>query len=438
MLDLKKIIHDHSKLEGSLVKRSFSADKIEKTLESITILSTQRKEFITKRDQLKSSRNTISAKVAEQMKAGDKSQATELMTESKSIGAEIEVLDKECNVIEQKIEDILAVIPNFLDDSVPNGKSESENILVKEWGDKKQFSFTPLSHDVWADKTGQIDFDRASRTSGSRFVFLRGDLARLELALIQFMIDEHVSRGYEPISVPHLVCDHVLYGSGQFPKFKEDVYKIENENKYLIPTTEVPLASFYAGEIIPEKDLNISFCGHSINFRSEAGSYGRDTKGMIRQHQFHKIELFKFTRPEDSFTELDNMLSDAENILQKLQIPYRVMLLCSGDTGFCATKTFDIEAWLPGSKYTDEELGCYREISSCSNCLDFQARRSNIRFKDSKDKKNKFVHTLNGSGLAVGRTLIAIVENYQNDDGSITVPSALVPYLKKEKLCLPK
>lgn len=437
MLDWRKIVDKIDAFQEMLTKRNWSSDQIASVIAKIEELSTKRVALIKERDEKKSLRNKVSQEVAPLMKDGKKDDAKKLIDQGRQLGDEIESIEQRYADIEKKFSDNLAVIPNWLDADIPAGIGEEENKVIKNWGDKREFDFSPLPHDEWAEKTGLIDFDRAAKVSGSRFVYLRAGLAEMEYALIQFMLAEHRSRGYEQISVPHLVLANTLYGSGQFPKFKEDVYSVEGQDKHLIPTTEVPLAGFYQGEIIDSDLLPISLTGHSINFRSEAGSYGKDTKGMIRQHQFHKVELFKFVSPEQSSAELESMLSDAENILQKLELPYRVSLLCSGDVGFCATKTYDIEVWLPGSIYTNEEKGCYREISSCSNCLDFQARRSMVRSKSKTNNKVEFVHTLNGSGLAVGRCLIAIIENYQQADGSILIPDALKPFMPGQEKILP-
>jgi seryl-tRNA synthetase len=314
---------------------------------------------------------------------------------------------------------------------VPVGKDEQANPIVREWGTPRSFDFEPKSHDELGEKLGLIDFARAAKISGARFTFLRAGIAQLERALVNLMLDTQRTRGYEEIVPPYIVSASTMYGMGQFPKFVEDVFKVEGQDKYLIPTSEVPVTSLYGGEIVDEAMLPKKFMAFSPCFRSEAGSYGKDTKGLIRQHQFHKVELVKLTRPEESLNELESMVGDAENILKLLEIPFRTIHLCTGDMGFNSQKTYDIEVWLPGSVFESQgsKRGCYREISSCSDCGDFQARRSQIRYKPKGGKGTQFVHTLNGSGLAVGRTLVAVIENYQQKDGSILVPKVLKPYM---------
>jgi len=365
------------------------------------------------------------------MKGGQKAEAQSLIEKGKEIGKRIEAVEGGFVEIDARFERALEIIPNWPHESVPVGKSEKDNPVVREWGEKRKFSFQPLSHHDVGEKNGLLDFERAAKTSGARFTFLRGGLAQLERALASFMLDLHRGKGYEEINPPYMVNAATMYGIGQFPKFVEDVFKLEGQDKYLIPTAEVPVTSLFAGEIVPDEILPKKFMSFTPCFRSEAGSYGKDTKGLIRQHQFHKVELVKFTRPEESLAELEGMVADAEDVLKKLEIPYRTIHLCTGDMGFNSRKTYDIEVWLPGSVFDVQGggRGCYREISSCSDCGDFQARRSKIRFKPKGGKGTQFVHTLNGSGLAVGRTLVAVMENYQLENGDIEVPTVLRPYM---------
>jgi len=326
----------------------------------------------------------------------------------------------------------LELIPNIPHTTVPVGKSAKDNVVVRKWGEIKKFDFEPKSHDELGTQLKLLDFERGGKVSVARFTFIRGDLARLERALINFMSDLHRAKGYEEISPPFIVTAKTMYGIGQLPKFAEDVFKVEGQDKYLIPTAEVPVTSLFADEILSEEELPRKFFAFSPCFRSEAGSYGKDTKGLIRQHQFLKVEMVKFSKPEQSLAELEDMVSGAEEVLKQLKIPFQTLHLCTGDMGFNSQKTYDIEVWLPGSIFEsagETSRGCYREISSCSDCGDFQARRSGIRFKGKNAKGTQFVHTLNGSGLAVGRTLVAVMENYQQKDGSILVPEVLRPYM---------
>ncbi len=435
MLDWRKVVGEPEAFVQALVNRGQKREIAEKILSEIEISSKDRVEGQKKVDQLRSERNSNSQQVAELMKAGKKSEAGPLVEKGKLIGQQISDLEAALNNFEDKFSKILELVPNIPHQSVPVGSSEKDNPVVRTWGELRKFSFSPKSHDEIAEKNKLIDFDRSGKISGSRFAFLRAGMARLERALTQFMLDTQSARGYQEIQPPYLVSAKTMYGMGQFPKFIDEVFKVEGQDKYLIPTAEVPVTSFFADEVIAEESLPIKFVAFSPCFRSEAGSYGKDTKGLIRQHQFHKVELVKLVKPEDSLEELEAMVKDAENILQLLEIPYRVIHLCTGDMGFNSQKTYDLEVWLPGSVLetgAGGKRGCYREISSCSDCGDFQARRAKIRFKPkagSAGKGTQFVHTLNGSGLAVGRTLVAVIENYQNEDGSITVPKVLRPYM---------
>lgn len=382
----------------------------------------KRRDLIIRGDDLKSQRNQTSKLIGEYKKQGK--DVSEIMESVANIGDQIKEIDVDINEVESKIEQILLTTPNIPSPQVPVGKDESSNLEIKKWGTPRTFDFPIKDHTELGEALGILDFARAAKVTGPRFVFQKGLAARLERALIQFMMDVHSHEGdYTECIPPYIVNEASMYGAGQFPKFKEDSFKLEGFNWYLNPTAEVPMINMYRDEIISGEELPLKFCAYTTAFRSEAGSAGRDTKGMLRQHQFNKVELIKITKPEESYQELDKMLESSESILQKLEIPYRVVVLSTGDMGFSMSKTYDIEAWLPGQEK-------YREIASISNAEDYQARRANIRFKRSKDAKTEYVHTLNGSGLAVGRTLIAIMENYQNQDGTITVPKVLVPYLK--------
>ncbi len=344
-----------------------------------------------------------------------------LMTEVEKAKTDMVVLEAELSDREGKLNEYLMTIPNLLSDEVPFGVDENDNICVKTYGELKQFDFEPKQHFELGELLGMMDFEQTAKISGSRFVTLKGMLSRLERALVNFMLDIHTKEfGYTEMSTPFMVRESTMYGIGQLPKFAEDSFVVDNGEYRLIPTAEVTLTSMVADMILNEAELPMRMTGHTPCFRSEAGSAGRDTRGMIRLHQFSKVELVSIVKPEDSAAEHERMLNAAETVLKHLEIPYRVMLLCSQDTGFCATKTYDIESWLPGQN-------TYREISSCSNCHGFQARRMKARHKT--DKVNEFVHTLNGSGLPIGRTIVAIMENYQNKNGSITIPSCLVPYM---------
>ena len=340
---------------------------------------------------------------------------------------DLTIMDEKVKDLNLKLNNLLIELPNSLEDDVPEGKSEDENQFIKSWGEKPQFSFNPLDHVEIGEKLNQMDFKRGVKISGSRFVLLRGQLALLERALSTFMIETHLNDDeFEEISPPFIVKEHALFGTGQLPKFSDDLFHT-TDNRWLIPTAEVPLTNIVSNEIIDKNNLPLRFVANTPCFRSEAGAAGSDTRGMIRQHQFSKVEMVFVTHPTKSNEELEYLVSCAEKILQKLKLPYRVMMLCSGDVGFSAKKTYDLEVWLPGQ---NSGQGLYREISSCSNCGDFQARRMNAKFKDKVSNEIDFLHTLNGSGLAVGRTMIAILENYQQKDGSIVIPDALLPYMR--------
>jgi len=431
MLDWRRIVQNKEDFLKAFENRGMPATEVAGLFSDIEELSKERVKTQTEADALKAERNKTSEEVSKLMKAGKKAEAQTLIEQGKRIGSRIEEIEKTLGQTEARFDKVLEVIPNWPHESVPVGATLSDNVVVREWGEKRTFDFEPRSHDEIGEKTGLIDFARAAKISGARFVFLRDGLARMERALINFMLDLHRAKGYQEIVPPYMANSAAFFGTGQFPKFVEDVFHLEGHDKYLIPTAEVPVTNFFADEVLAEEDLPIKFMAFSPCFRSEAGSYGKDTKGLIRQHQFHKVELVKFSHPDTSLEELEALTKDAEAVLQALEIPYRTVLLCTGDMGFGSRKTYDIEVWLPGSVFESagNQRGCYREISSCSNFGDFQARRAKIRFKGRGGKGTQFAHTLNGSGLAIGRTLVAVVENYQRADGSIEVPRALRPYM---------
>ena len=375
-------------------------------------------------EQLKNRRNSVSKEIAPLKKAGEHEKAEPLIVEMRDVSTRIKELDSDLAEIVAQLDDIVLSIPNLCHDSVPKGQDDADNVELRVWGTIPKFDFTPKPHWEVGEGLGILDFETSAKLSGARFALLKGFASRLERALINFFLDLHTQKhGYSEVLPPFLVNSKALTGTGQLPKFKEDLFKIEDWDLYLIPTAEVPVTNIHSGETLTEDDLPIKYTAYTPCFRSEAGSYGKDTRGLIRQHQFDKVEMVKFTTPETSNDELESLLADAEEVLQLLNLPYRVVTLCSGDLGFSATKTYDLEVWLPGQN-------TYREISSCSNFLDFQARRAGIRYRPRGEKKSRLVHTLNGSGLAVGRTLLAILENYQQEDGSVELPEVLQPYFK--------
>lgn len=402
--------------KASLLNRGASTD----ILDTILGLNKKRKEMINQAETAKSQQNKMSGEIA-QMKRQNQD-TSQLIAELGKVSAGVKELEQKAADMDTQVLQLLLTIPNKPHSSVPIGKSVDENKLLKTVGEPKKFPFKAQEHWELGEKLGIIDFERAGKTTGARFVFLKGAAAQMERALIQFMMDTHSQQhGYTEMIPPFIVNSLSLTGTGNFPKFKEDVFHLENTDYYLIPTAEVPVTNYFNNEILNETDLPKSFCAYSPCFRSEAGSHGRDTKGLIRQHQFNKVELMTFSHPDKSYEMHEQLTQHAEKILELLELPYRRMLLCTGDMGFGAAKTHDLEVWLPGQS-------SYREISSCSNFEDFQSRRAQIRFRPSGGKPT-FVHTLNGSGLAVGRTLVAIFENYQNENGSIQIPTALRPYM---------
>jgi seryl-tRNA synthetase len=395
-------------------------------VDKIVEQNTKRKSLILEMETCRAEQNRVGTEIAKMKRAGqDSSRELEAMQE---LAAKVKELDLRAKAADDELKQILLRLPNKLHSSVPVGNSADDNVEVRRVGEPRKFAFEPKEHGELGESLRILDFDRAAKVAGARFTFLRGAAARMERALIQFMMDVHSrEHTYEEMIPPFIANYQSFEGTGQFPKFREDVFHLTGYEYALIPTAEVPLTNFYNGEILEEADLPQRFVAYSPCFRSEAGSYGKDTKGLIRQHQFNKVELMVYSHPDESYKIHDQLTGHAENILKKLELPYRVMVLCSKDIGFGAAKCYDLEVWLPSAKN-------YREISSCSNFEDFQARRANIRYRPGDKGKPRFVHTLNGSGLAVGRTLIAIMENYQQEDGSIAIPAALQPYMGGAKL----
>lgn len=402
-------------LAEALKKRNTTID-----LDKIFILDEKRRELIRELESKKSERNRLSDEIAEMKRKG--MIPPEKVEYLRSLGKEIEELERDLRETEKEWESMLLLIPNIPHESVPYGKDENDNVIVKVWGEKPEFQFEPLPHWEIGERLGILDFKRASKLAGSRFTLYWSYGALLERALINFMLDLHTrEHGYTEVLPPFIVNRQTMTGTGQLPKFEEDLFKLEGLDYFLIPTAEVPVTNIHADEILKEEDLPLKYCSYTPCFRKEAGAHGKETRGLTRQHQFNKVELVKFSKPEESYDELESLLLDAEDVLKRLNIHYRVSLLCTGDLGFSASKTYDIEVWLPGQKI-------YREISSCSNFEDFQARRAKIRYR-KKNGKLELVHTLNGSGLAVGRTVMAVIENYQTEEGTIIIPEVLRPYM---------
>lgn len=416
MLDLKFVREHIDKIEEMLRNRRIDFD-----MRPLIELDEQRRPMLREVEELKHIRNKTSDEIALLKK--EKKDASNLIEEMKNVSQKIKSIDCELSEIEQKFRDFLLLIPNMPHESVVIGADEKDNPVVKKWGAPPDFSFEPKAHWDIGEGLKILDFERAARMTGARFALYWGMGAALERALINFMLDIHTKRhGYTEVLPPFIVNSTSLTGTGQLPKFKEDLFRLEGTDFYLVPTAEVPVTNIHATEVLDESELPKYYTAYTPCFRSEAGSYGKDTRGLIRQHQFNKVELVKLVTPETSYEELEKLLADAETILQELQIHYRVISLCTGDMGFSSSKTYDIEVWLPGQN-------TYREISSCSNFEDFQARRANIRFRRKGQNRTELVHTLNGSGLAVGRTLVAILENYQQEDGSVIIPPILRPYM---------
>jgi len=391
-------------------------------LEDFSALDRQRRDILAELEGGRNRRKSESQEIGILKKAGLEEEAAARMAAAKKLGDRLKELEEQLTAIDARLAEIVLGVPNLFDDSVPVGADEADNIEYRRWGTPPEFDFPPKAHWELGEADGSLDFSRAAKLAGARFALLSGFAARLERALINFMLDLHTERhGYTEVLPPFMVNTASMTATGQLPKFAADLFRVAETDLWLIPTAEVPVTNMHRDETLAEKDLPLSYCAYTPCFRSEAGSYGRDTKGLIRQHQFDKVELVKFTTPETSDQELEKLLANAESVLQRLELPYRVVTLCSGDLGFSARKTYDIEVWMPAQN-------CYREISSCSNFGDFQARRGSIRYRPAGRNKSALVHTLNGSGLAVGRTLAAIYENHQQADGTIRLPEALKPY----------
>ncbi|MBU3192150.1 serine--tRNA ligase [Clostridium bowmanii] len=419
MLDLKRIRNNPEEIKKLMANRGENFDLA--IIDEVVVLDKRRRDILMEVEELKNRRNTESALIPKLKKSGEN--VEEIMVEMKKLSDEIKNFDVELSEVDEKIKFIMLRIPNIPSVNVPEGDTEEDNVEIKKWGQPKDFKFETKAHWDLGIDNNILDFERGGKITGSRFTVYKGQGARLERALITYFLDLHVDiNGYTEILPPYMVNRQSMIGTGQLPKFEEDAFKVANTDYFLIPTAEVPVTNIYRDEILNGQDLPIKHVAYSACFRQEAGSAGRDTRGLIRQHQFNKVELLKFTRPEDSYSELEKLLVDAESVLQGLNLPYRIVKICKGDLGFTATFKYDIEVWMPS-------YNKYVEISSCSNFEDYQARRANIRYRDDKKDKPKYIHTLNGSGVAVGRALAAVLENYQNEDGSVTIPEALVKYM---------
>jgi seryl-tRNA synthetase len=420
MLDARFVRDNVDAVKEALKKRGY-----EFPLQEFLSLDEKRMTVMRETEELRNRRNVVSEEIGRLKR--QKADAASQLEEMKVVAERIKALDEALRGLEEETKSLLLTIPNIPSESVPVGKDETENVEIRKWGDPRVFDFEALNHWDIAETLDIIDFDRASKIAGARFALMKGAGARLERSLMNFMLDLNTSKGYKEVFPPVLVNKESMTGTGQLPKFEAELFRVADPEFYLIPTAEVPVTNIHRDEILKESDLPLYYTAYTPCFRREAGSYGKDTRGLIRQHQFNKVELVKFVKPEDSYTELEKLTSDAEDILKRLGLPYRVISLCTGDMGFSSAKTYDLEVWLPGQNR-------YREISSCSNFEDFQARRAGIRFKREGKKGTEFVHTLNGSGLAIGRTLVAVLENYQQKDGSVIVPEVLRSYMGMEKI----
>jgi len=416
MLDMRFIRENPEVVEKALEKRN-----MESPIPEFKKLDEKRRDLLYEAEQLKHKRNVNSDKIGELKRNGE--DASDLIKEMQEVSARIKELDQKVNIVEDQLNDILLAIPNIPHESVPVGADEEDNKQIKVWGEPREFDFEYKAHWDIGEDLDILDFERGGKVTGTRFTFMKGAGARLERSLINFMLDLHTTEhNYKEVFPPFIANADSMTGTGQLPKFKKDMFKLEGHDYYLIPTAEVPVTNLYREEILDAEELPQYLCAYSACFRAEAGAHGRDTRGIIRQHQFNKVEMVKFVKPEDSYDELEKITADAEDVLQQLELPYRVVSLCTGDLTFSSAKTYDLEVWMPAYQ-------TYREISSCSNFEDFQARRAGIRYRPEPDASTKFVHTLNGSGLAIGRTVAAILENYQNEDGTVTVPRVLRPYM---------
>jgi seryl-tRNA synthetase len=420
MLDVRFVRENTEKVEKALRDRNFGV-----TLGEFLADEEERREILLKVEEMRNRRNVVSEEIGRLKRR--KQDAAQMVNEMKGVSNHIKVLDDELRLLEEKTKTFLLNIPNMPHESVPVGKDETGNVEARRWGEHREFGFEPLNHWDLGEMNGIMDFERAAKISGARFSLLTGAGAKLERALMNFMLDHNTDRGYTEVFPPIVVNRRSMTGTGQLPKFEEELFRVADPDFFLIPTAEVPVTNIHREEILKDTDLPIYYTAYTPCFRREAGSHGKDTRGLIRLHQFNKVEFVKFVKPEHSYDELEKLTADAEDILQKLDLPYRTVALCTGDMGFGASKTYDIEVWLPGQQL-------YREISSCSNYEDYQARRADIRFKREGKKGTEFVHTLNGSGLAIGRTMVAILENYQEKDGGITMPEALRPYTGMDRI----
>ncbi|MDR3578942.1 MAG: serine--tRNA ligase [Oryzomonas sp.] len=415
MLDMKFIRENLEEAERRLATRGGAS-----FLAGFRDLDERRRALLREGESLKAVKNNVSEEIG---KVKDKSQVQDKILEMREVSNRIKALDEELKQVDDELSGVLMTVPNLPDPSTPLGSSENDNVVVRSWGEPQPFAFPAKPHWEIGEGLGILDFERAAKITGARFTLYRGAGARLERALISFMLDLHTEQhGYVEVLPPFMVNRDSMTATGQLPKFEEDLFRLADPDFFLIPTAEVPVTNIHRNEILKRSDLPICYAAYTPCFRREAGSYGKDTRGLIRQHQFNKVEMVKFTHPSESAAELEKLTANAEKVLQLLELPYRVMALCSGDIGFSAAKTYDLEVWLPGQS-------CYREISSCSTFGDFQARRAGIRFREDEKAKPEFVHTLNGSGLAVGRTVVAVLENFQQADGSVLVPAVLRPYM---------
>ncbi len=423
MLDLKRIRENTEEIKKLMQNRGEGINLGD--FDEIVSLDEKRREILVDVESAKAKRNQVSSEIPKKKKAGE--DVTPIMAEMKSLGETIKEYDQMVKELDEKIEYIMMRLPNIPHDSVPDGDTDEDNVEVKTWGEVRDFTFKPKAHWDLGTDLDILDFERAGKVTGSRFTFLKGYGSRLERAIISYFLDTHTDHGYSEIMPPFMVNRTSMTGTGQLPKFEDDAFKLTEDDYFMIPTAEVPVTNMYRNETFQGTELPLRHVAYSACFRAEAGSAGRDTRGLIRQHQFNKVELVKFTRPEESYHELDLLVQDAERVLQGLELPYRIVRICKGDLGFTAALKYDLEVWMPS-------YGRYVEISSCSNFEDFQARRINIKYKETTKDKPKFVHTINGSGVAIGRAMAAILENFQNEDGTVTIPEALRPYMKNEEL----
>lgn len=424
MLDLKRIRTNPEEIKKALANRGEDFDV--SVIDELISLDEERRKILVQVETLKGRRNQVSSEIPKKKKAGE--DVTAIMAEMRELGDEIKEFDTKINEIDERIKYIMLRIPNIPHPSVPEGESDEENVEIKRWGEPTKFDFEPKAHWDLGTDLNILDFERGGKIAGSRFTIYKGLGARLERSIINYFLDKHTSEnGYTEVLPPYMVNRDSMIGTGQLPKFEEDAFKVENNGYFLIPTAEVPVTNMYRNEVLAGEDLPLKYAAYSACFRAEAGSAGRDTRGLVRQHQFNKVELVKFCKPEQSYEELDKLVTDAESVLQGLGLPYRIVRICKGDLGFTAAIKYDIEVWMPS-------YNRYVEISSCSNFEDFQARRANIKYRENPKAKPQFVHTINGSGVAIGRTVAAVLENYQQADGTVKVPEALKPFFRADEI----